>query len=545
MDRRTILALLISFLLVQGYFFFFVKAPVPPPLDTSAPIETPASPASAASSPASAASSSPPAGYVEKTLPFEFCNVKAAVTTNGGALRDLTLPSWKADFKATAVWTWAWHRINGTTTDSWHPYETEGGPARLLTADSTMLAVGAGSADAVPASFTVVDAKLDSIALKASAGGVEIGRSYTARPDCHVDVVTTWTNPGTVAWSGDVFLEAYDVMDATTSRSTLGARPIGMAEGSAVRWSSLPEEISPYAGPVQWFGIHDHYFGVFAVGGSLGNESLTFGPKVAGQALLHGVEWRAPVTVGAGQAIVVKQTVYVGPKEIEELASVSPDLKNAIDLGYFGIFVRPLLWLLKFLHGYVGNWGLAIIALTLLVKSALYPIQLKAFRSGQAMQDLQPKIKELQERYVDQPEELAKKQMELWSTSGASPVGGCLPMVAQIPVFISLYTMIGSAVEIHQQPFFYLKDLSSIDPIGILPLLVVGAMALQQRTMPTGNLDPAQQQVMKLMPLIFGVIMFSVPSGLVVYSLANIVLSMLQQWWMKRVHTRVPAPVPA
>lgn len=539
MDRRTILALLISFLLVQGYFYFFVKKPELPP-ELATPVEAPASPSTAVATASAPAAPAAPAGYVAKTLPFEFCNVKAAVTTDGGALRDLTLPSWKADFKATAVWTWAWHRISGTTAGGWQPYDTEGGPARLLTAESTMLAVGAGPSDAIPAKFSVVTSKPDAITLKAVANGVEIGRTYTARPDCRVDVVTTWNNPGAVAWSGDVFMEAYDKMDPASGYA--GTRPIGMADGSAVRWSSLPEEASPYAGPVQWFGIHDHYFGVFAVGGSLGNESLTFGPKLAGTSLLHGAEWRAPVTVGAGQGIVVKQTLYVGPKEIEELATVSSDLKNAIDLGYFGIFVRPLLWLLKFIHGYVGNWGLAIVALTLLVKSALYPIQLKAFRSGQAMQDLQPRIKELQERYADQPEELAKKQMELWSTSGASPVGGCLPMVAQIPVFISLYTMIGSAVEIHQQPFFYLKDLSSIDPIGILPLLVVGAMALQQRTMPTGNLDPAQQQVMKLMPLIFGVIMFSVPSGLVVYSLANIVLSMLQQWWMKRVHTRVPTP---
>lgn len=540
MDRRTILALLISFLLVQGYFYFFVKPPPVEPED-AALVEAPASPATVAASPTLPAAE-PPAGYVAKTLPFEFCQVKASVTTDGGALRDLTLPAWKDDFKATAVWTWAWHRISGSTTLGWQPYVTDGGPARLLTKDSTLLAVGVGSADASIARFTVMDAKLDAIALKASAGVIEIGRTYAARPDCRVDVVTTWTNPSATAWTGDVFLDAYDVMDGTT---VAGVRPIGMAEGSAVRWSSLPEEPSPYPGPVQWFGAHNHYFGVYAVGGSLGNESLTFGVRTDGGTVLHGAQWRAPVTVGAGQAIVVKQTMYIGPKEIEELAAVSPDLKHAIDLGYFGIFVRPLLWLLKFLHGYVGNWGVAIIALTLLVKTALYPIQLKAFRSGQAMQDLQPKIKELQERYVDQPEELAKKQMELWSSAGASPVGGCLPMVAQIPVFISLYTMIGSAVEIHQQPFFYLKDLSSIDPIGILPLLVVGAMALQQRTMPTGNLDPAQQQVMKLMPLIFGVIMFSVPSGLVVYSLANIVLSMLQQWWMKRVHTRVPPSAPA
>ena len=539
MDRRTILALLISFVLVQGYFYFFVKPPVPPP-EAPTTVETPAA------SPVASSSKAPtvvPANYVEKTLPFEFCDVKATVTTDGGALRDLTLPDWKEDFKATAVWTWAWHRINGTTTEGWHPYETDGGPARLLTKDSTMLAVGAGPGD-VAARFSVVDAKLDAIRLKATVGALEIGRSYTARPNCLVDVVTTFTNPTAVAWTGDVFLDAYDLMDPITGRNTNGVRPIGMAAGSAVRWSSVPDKVSPYVGPVQWVGMHDHYFGVFAVGGSLGHESLTFGPRLVGKDVQHGVQWRAPVTVGAGQALALKETVYVGPKEIEELAKVSPDLKNAIDLGYFGIFVRPLLWLLKFLHGYIGNWGFSIIALTVIVKTALYPIQLRAFRSGQNMQELQPKIKELQERYADQPEELAKKQMELWG-QGGNPVMGCLPMLAQFPVFISLYTMIGSAVEIHQQPFFYLKDLSSIDPIGILPLLVVGAMALQQRTMPTGNLDPAQQQVMKLMPLIFGVIMFSVPSGLVVYSLANIVLSMLQQWWMKRVHTRVPAPVPA
>jgi YidC/Oxa1 family membrane protein insertase len=540
MDRRTILALLISFMLVQGYFYFFVK----PKVVEVAP-EAPVAGAPGPAVPANPVTPVPveaPSAFVATNLPFEYCDVKATVTTDGGALRDLTLPAWKADFKATAVWTWAWHRLSGSAEGGWHPYDTTGGPARLLTERSTLLAVGVGPTNTPAAKFTVVQARPDAIQLHATVGAIEVGRSYTAGPDCRVEVVTTWTNPGAVAWTGDLSLSAFDQLDESAGRFANPVLPIGMAEGDVVRWSSVPEEATPYAGPVQWFGMHDHYFGVFAVGGSLGNESLVFGPRFAGDVVLHGAEWRAPVSIAAGQAIVARQTLYVGPKQIEALAAVSPDLKNAIDLGYFGFFVRPLLWLLKFIYDYTGNWGLAIIVLTLLVKTALYPIQLRAFRSGQAMQDLQPKIKELQERYVDQPEELAKKQMELWTTSGANPVSGCLPMFAQLPVFISLYTMIGSAVEIHQQPFLYLQDLSSIDPIGILPLFVVAAMALQQRSMPMGNLDPAQQQVMQLMPLIFGVIMFSVPSGLVVYSLANILLSMLQQWWMKRVHTRTPAP---
>jgi len=214
-----------------------------------------------------------------------------------------------------------------------------------------------------------------------------------------------------------------------------------------------------------------------------------------------------------------------------------------VDFGWFAFFAKILLWLLKQFEALLGNWGLAIILLTFVVKLALFPLTQMSFKSSQAMQAIQPRLQEIREKYADSPEELNRQTIELFKTAGVNPVGGCLPMLLQMPIWIALYNVLLNSVELYQTKFLYLRDLTSPDPYGVLPLVVVVLMMVQQQMMPMGNMDPAQQRIMKYMPLLFGLFFFSSPSGLVVYIFVNMVLTILQQWLIKRTYGVATVPV--
>ena len=183
-----------------------------------------------------------------------------------------------------------------------------------------------------------------------------------------------------------------------------------------------------------------------------------------------------------------------------------------------------------------------------MIKLVFFPLTQMSFKSSQRMQALQPQIKELRETLKDQPEELNRRTMELFRENKVNPLGGCLPMVIQMPIWFALYQMLLYSVELYHTEFLYLKDLSTADPYCILPLIVVGLMLVQQRFMPTGNMDPNQARMMKLMPLVFGVLFFTFPSGLVLYIFCNMCLTILQQWVIKRRFGKMAppaAPAPA
>ncbi|MFT6145173.1 MAG: YidC/Oxa1 family membrane protein insertase, partial [bacterium] len=239
-------------------------------------------------------------------------------------------------------------------------------------------------------------------------------------------------------------------------------------------------------------------------------------------------------TIEPGESIAESFVLYVGPKEHGILKELAPGLNKLVQLGWFAFFGRFLLMLLHMFYGLIGNWGVSIIALTLLVKGAFFPLTQTSFRSSQAMQAIQPKLQEVRERYKDSPEELNKQTLALFRDNGVNPLAGCLPMLVQMPVWIALYNVLLSSVDLYQVEFLYMKDLSSVDPYCILPAIVVVLMLVQQRFMPTGNMDPTQARLMKMMPLLFGFFFFTFPSGLVIYIFFNMVLTILQQWWIKR-----------
>ena len=235
----------------------------------------------------------------------------------------------------------------------------------------------------------------------------------------------------------------------------------------------------------------------------------------------------------------VDATFYVGPQEEKKLEALAPGLELVKDYGWLTILAKPLYWLLDQLHGFIGNWGWSIMALVLLIKIAFYWLTAKGYESMAKMKAINPKIMDMRERLKDKPQEMQQEMMRIYREEKVNPMGGCLPMVIQIPVFIALYWVLLSTVEMRNAPWaLWIHDLASPDPYYILPLVMTLTTLLQTALNPAPP-DPMQAKMMWIMPLAFSVMFFFFPSGLVLYWITNNVLSIVQQWI---INTRMGVP---
>jgi YidC/Oxa1 family membrane protein insertase len=240
------------------------------------------------------------------------------------------------------------------------------------------------------------------------------------------------------------------------------------------------------------------------------------------------------LTVEPGGERSIGLDLYSGPKVQEKLIAAAPGLERTVDYGWLFFIAEPLYVALQFLYKFVGNWGWAIILLTFGIKLIFYPLSAASYKSMARMRTLQPKMMSLRERYADDKPKLQQAMMEMYKKEKINPLGGCLPILVQIPVFISLYWVLLETVELRQAPFmFWLKDLSTHDPLYVLPLLMGASMFVQQRLSPAPP-DPMQAKVMMAMPVVFTVFFLWFPSGLVLYWLFNNLISILQQWVITR-----------
>lgn len=238
-------------------------------------------------------------------------------------------------------------------------------------------------------------------------------------------------------------------------------------------------------------------------------------------------------TIAPGQKGGISTPLYVGPANAK-LDSVAPGLGLTVDYGWLTIIATPLFWLLTFIQGWVQNWGIAIILLTILIKLAFFPLSAASYRSMAKMRIVAPKLEKIKQQYSDDREKLNRAMMDLYKTEKINPLGGCLPMLIQIPVFIALYWAILSSVELRHAPFFgWISDLSVADPYFVLPAIMGISMLIQTKLNPTPP-DPLQAKLMQLMPIVFSVVFFFFPAGLVLYSVVNNVLSIAQQWYITR-----------
>ena len=235
-------------------------------------------------------------------------------------------------------------------------------------------------------------------------------------------------------------------------------------------------------------------------------------------------------------SVSMKNTLYIGPKLPEQLKTVHPDLDLVVDYGFLWWLGKPIYWLLNVGHDVFKNWGVAIIFLTLLLKIVTWPFSAAAYKSMGKMRLLQPKIAALQAQYGDDKQKLGQATMEFYKKEGVNPLGGCLPMLVQMPFFLAFYWVLMETVELRHSPFvFWIDDLSAMDPFFVLPLLNAAGMYYSQKLTPTpANADPMQAQMMKYFPLIFACIFAFFPSGLVLYWLINMLVTLVQQWWYYR-----------
>ena len=237
--------------------------------------------------------------------------------------------------------------------------------------------------------------------------------------------------------------------------------------------------------------------------------------------------------IAPGQTASISVPLYAGPAQTS-LNKIAPGLGLTVDYGWLTIISTPLFWLLSFLHGWVHNWGVAIILLTVLIKLAFFPLSAASYRSMGKMRVVAPKLEKIKQQYGDDRERLHKAMMELYKTEKINPLGGCLPVIIQIPVFISLYWAILASVELRYAPFFgWITDLSVSDPYYVLPVIMGASMFVQSKLNPV-PLDPLQAKLMQIMPIAFSVVFFFFPAGLVLYSIVNNVLSIAQQWYITR-----------
>ncbi|MFQ5488538.1 MAG: membrane protein insertase YidC, partial [Gammaproteobacteria bacterium] len=247
--------------------------------------------------------------------------------------------------------------------------------------------------------------------------------------------------------------------------------------------------------------------------------------------------------VQPGASTVFSSRIYVGPKEQKRLKEVAEGLDLTVDYGVLTFIAKPIFWLLGYIHGVIGNWGWSIVVLTLLIKLMFYKLSETSYRSMANMRRLQPKIAALRERYGDDRQRMSQAMMELYKTEKINPLGGCLPMLVQIPVFIALYWVLLESVELRQAEFIlWIKDLSTKDPYYILPLLMGTTMFIQQKLNPPPP-DPIQAKVLMALPFIFTLFFAFFPSGLVLYWVSNSTLSILQQWYITRRIEKAAVPI--
>jgi YidC/Oxa1 family membrane protein insertase len=289
-----------------------------------------------------------------------------------------------------------------------------------------------------------------------------------------------------------------------------------------------------------WIGLLQHYF----VSAWIPKDGYTrefYSSKLTDDIYSIGTKSTAE-SINAGATLTIPARLYAGPQTQKDLIAATPGLEYTVDYGWLTIVATPLFWLLSKIQTVVQNWGVAIILLTILIKAAFFKLSATSYRSMAQMRELAPRLQSMKEKFGDDRQKMQVAMMELYKKEKINPLGGCLPIVIQIPVFIALYWVLLGSVELRHAPFFgWIHDLSAIDPFYILPILMGATMIIQTRLNPKPT-DPIQAKVMTWMPVVFSVFFFFFPAGLVLYWLVDNILSIAQQWYInKTIHAETLA----
>ncbi|MEP6938788.1 MAG: membrane protein insertase YidC [Rudaea sp.] len=378
------------------------------------------------------------------------------------------------------------------------------------------------------------------------ASGLSVRKVYIfTRGSYLIEMRDEITNGGATAWSGSEYRQLQRVPPVVAKGGLFSVYNSEAYAFAGAAWYSPQDKFNKLAfakfaeAPLKkdatggWSAMLQHYF--FAAWIPPATEAdqlstLVVGNDGAPRYLIRAVS--PAFVVPASQSTTVSTRLWVGPKLQSELAGVAPGLELTADYGILTVIAEPIHWILVQLHKLVGNWGLAIILLVLLIKLALYKPSEAQYRSMAKMKQFQPRLEALKERYPDDKQKLQAATMELYKKEKINPLGGCLPILIQMPIFFALLWVLQESVELRQAPFFgWIQNLSAPDPFFILPILNGAAMLVTQWLSPAApGMDPMQQRMMKTMPLIFAVMFAFAPAGLTLYWTVNSWLSLLQQW---------------
>lgn len=325
-----------------------------------------------------------------------------------------------------------------------------------------------------------------------------------------------------------------DKTDKDSKDDQMGVVWLANAEHERLAFDKLEKEKKSVEGTLNYIGIDTRYFLMALIPQdqkSVTKSSVMVNPAKAVSWVLQ----QKPVILEPGASHKWAYSAYMGPKQVGLLKQAGHQLDENIDFGWFGALSRPMLWLLSQIFVWVGNFGLAIILLTLLIKLLTFPLTQKSFVSMQQMKTLAPDMAALKKKYSHDKTMLGQKQMELYKEKGINPMAGCLPMLIQMPVWFALYQMLWNSIELYQQPFaFWIHDLTRPDQYYVLPALMGISMLIQQAFQPTMEDNPQMKYVMWFMPLFLTFVMLSMPSGLSLYIFTNNILTILQQLYIRR-----------
>jgi YidC/Oxa1 family membrane protein insertase len=469
--------------------------------------------------------------------------VKANVKRNGGALGRMVFSEFDAPISTQPIWSYLIGKIRGSK-EPWHPYGDDPGPETILTEDGLFLASGANMDFEIQAYELVESSPNEAVVQRTRKDGLQITKTYSFGEDPEIlDIKVEFKNTGTSIWSGPVWVGTVDVFGGSTGRYSNVARPAIVADESLSSLDDVEDVETTnemIEGQVSWFGIQDRYFIAAAIPQTPDWGRGVFAATKDNKELAGAFLVKDGLTLQPGEPHSLALQVYLGSKELSKLTARGNSLSEAVSFGFFGFVSILLLKVMVFFQGFVGNWGVAIICLTIAMKSLFFPLTKKSFVSSRKMQALAPKMKDLKERYKDNPQQMGQAQMKLFREEGVNPLAGCLPMLIQMPVWFALYSVLLSSAPLYQADFLFIDDLTSRDPYGVLPTLVGVAMFVQQRITPMSpSADPMQQKIFRMLPFFFVFIMYAFPSGLALYILVNTLFSIGQ---MAAVNKAFPMP---
>jgi YidC/Oxa1 family membrane protein insertase len=516
MDKRVLIAVILS----MGVLFFYpylVKMIFPPQQRTQAVHKDEAAPPAVTGTPGQTQASGAPTPVKEDLTTVETPLFKAGFTSLGGAVKSFELKQYRSTLKADSP-----VEDMANTVARSNSFKTDiisNGVSESVTFQPSSAGLVLGDNDTGELTYTGTTKS----GLRVEKKYIFDAGSYVIRTELKID------NAGPHPFAGRA--------DITLASNLSGKDAYGYHNGPVIdtkdkliRQTEKEAQKSGTDRP-RWIGLEDKYFLSAIIPRT--DTPVSWVAEVPG-ANTSTVSVQVPLNLAPGAQAAYGYNAFLGPKEYDLLVKQKIGLEEAIEFGWFGFMAKPFLVVLNFFQRYLGNYGLAIIIMTVIIKIIFYPLTKHSLNSMKEMSKIQPQLAALKEKYKDNKEKLNKEMMELYKRYKINPVGGCLPMILQIPVFIALYEVLYVAIELRHAPLYlWIHDLSDKDPYYITPVIMGATMFLQQKMTPS-TIDPNQAKIMLIMPIIFTFMFLNFPSGLVLYWLVNNVLSIAQQYYIQK-----------